>query len=194
MHGVVGVKILAPNEHGLATPAEADELDAIEDELKRALGASAVFLCRETRRRRRILHWFATEDGPAHGTIETWASGHPNREISGPGDATRPGRRSVVSDDDGRLRAVLSRRATWLRACRVVQSSASIASFRYGRCRSPGHRRGRNRGSHRGRGPARPRWRDPDDHDLASKLPTSLWFPPQPFTAPRLCAGSSLDA
>jgi hypothetical protein len=79
MHVAIDLALLAPDEHGLPGNEEAEQLDAIEDALGDALGATAVYYGRETRRGRRILHWFAPEDGPAAGIIERWCAANSDR-------------------------------------------------------------------------------------------------------------------
>ena len=81
-HVSVELKILAPDPHGLAIDAEAQELDAIEDTLGEALGRAIVYYGRETRRGRRVLHYFAPEDSGVQGVIERWAAAHPEREVA----------------------------------------------------------------------------------------------------------------
>jgi hypothetical protein len=82
MHVAIDLAILEPNEHGLTGNDEAERLNSIEDELASALGRTAVYYGRETRRGRRILHWFAPEDGPAGSTIDRWATAHGERDVS----------------------------------------------------------------------------------------------------------------
>ncbi|MEJ7600240.1 MAG: DUF695 domain-containing protein [Kofleriaceae bacterium] len=82
MHVSIDLAILEPTEHGLTSNAEAEQMNLIEDELAAALGRSAVYYGRETRRGRRVLHWFAPEDGPAAAAIERWAAAHAERDIA----------------------------------------------------------------------------------------------------------------
>ena len=81
MHVAIDLAIVDPNPHGLTTNEDAERLNAIEDALTAALGATAVYLGRETRRGRRVLHWYAPEDGPAAGVIERWSADHPARDV-----------------------------------------------------------------------------------------------------------------
>jgi hypothetical protein len=74
MHVAIDLALLAPNEHGLTTKEEAEQLNSLEDELSRALGSGAVYFGRETRRGRRVLHWYAPEDSPAASIIERWTA------------------------------------------------------------------------------------------------------------------------
>ena len=82
MHVTVDIGLATPKPDGLATQDEAAQLDAMEDELAKALGADAVYYGRETRRGRRVLHYFAPEDGPAGGAIERWTKAHAGRDIA----------------------------------------------------------------------------------------------------------------
>ncbi|MBL9018611.1 MAG: DUF695 domain-containing protein [Myxococcales bacterium] len=79
MHVAIDLAILDQNPQGLTTEADADALNAIEDELSAALGASAVYFGRETRPGHRVLHWYVPEDGPAERIIAAWAHDHPDR-------------------------------------------------------------------------------------------------------------------
>lgn len=81
MHVTVDLKILEPTDAGLTTNEEAPQLDAAEDALVEALGHAAVYYGRETRRGRRVIHFFAPEDGPAAAAFKRWAASHPSRDI-----------------------------------------------------------------------------------------------------------------
>ena len=78
-HVSIELAILEQNPHGLTTSADAEKLNAIEDELTAELGEHAVYFGRETRPGKRILHWYAPEDGAAQGVIERWAARHSER-------------------------------------------------------------------------------------------------------------------
>ena len=78
-HLAVTVAVLDKNEHGLPTEADAAQLNALEDELTRALGAHVVYFGRETRPGRRTMHWYTPEDSPVQGIAEDWARAHPAR-------------------------------------------------------------------------------------------------------------------
>jgi hypothetical protein len=82
MHVAIDLAILEPTEQGLTTNAEAEVLNALEDELVAALAGSAHYYGRETRRGRRVLHLFAPEDGPAGALIDRWSAAHPDRDIT----------------------------------------------------------------------------------------------------------------
>lgn len=81
MHVAVDIEIADPDENGLSKTEEAPALDELEVELTTALGPGAVFVGRETRRGRRVLHWFTPEDGPQRSAIEAWTASHPERGV-----------------------------------------------------------------------------------------------------------------
>jgi hypothetical protein len=80
MHAAIDLAIQDPDENGLPSNEEAERLNAIEDELSESLSGIAAYFGRETRRGRRILHWFTPEDGAA-GKVEAWAARYPGRDI-----------------------------------------------------------------------------------------------------------------
>ena len=75
----IDVAILDRNDHGLPTNADAEQLNALEDELGKALGGHAVYFGRETRPGHRIVHWYTPEDSPVRSIIDRWAAGHSDR-------------------------------------------------------------------------------------------------------------------
>jgi hypothetical protein len=77
---VVEIAIHDRNEHGLPTNADAEVLNRLEDELTTALGDRAVYFGRETLPGRRLMHWYAPPDSPAHSIAERWAREHPDRD------------------------------------------------------------------------------------------------------------------
>jgi hypothetical protein len=79
MHVIVDLAIVDPNEHGLTTPADAERLNQLEDELGHALGGLVAYFGRETRPGHRIIHYYAPEDSAAQAIIERWAAQHPER-------------------------------------------------------------------------------------------------------------------
>ena len=79
MHVAIDLAILDRNEHGLTSNADAEKLNAIEDELSSALGGLAVYFGRETRPGHRVMHWYAPEDSGAQAIIERWAAQHTDR-------------------------------------------------------------------------------------------------------------------
>lgn len=81
MHGEIDIEVRDQTPEQLPTEAENERLGAMEDELLKSLGASAIFFGRETRRGRRILHLFAPDDGPAASTVERWQKAHAPRAI-----------------------------------------------------------------------------------------------------------------
>lgn len=81
MHGEIDIEIVEQTSEQLPTEAEDEHLDAMEGELMRALGATALFFGRETRRGRRLLHFFAPEDSGAPAIVERWQQGHRGRGI-----------------------------------------------------------------------------------------------------------------
>jgi hypothetical protein len=78
-HVSIDVALLDTNPHGLPTSAEAEQLNALEDELTVALGGHAVYFGRETRPGHRICHWYTPEDSPVRSIIDRWAAGHVDR-------------------------------------------------------------------------------------------------------------------
>ncbi|MBX3156131.1 MAG: DUF695 domain-containing protein [Deltaproteobacteria bacterium] len=80
VHAAIDMAILEPDDHGMPSNDEAEQLNAIEDELAAQLAGAGAYFGRETRRGRRILHWFTPEDG-ARGKVEAWAERHAGRDI-----------------------------------------------------------------------------------------------------------------
>jgi hypothetical protein len=81
VHASVDVAVLRPTAEGLTTEEEAEALNELEDELEDALeGSGAAYFGRETGGGRRVLHWYAPSDSPAHQTLEAWAARHPERD------------------------------------------------------------------------------------------------------------------
>jgi hypothetical protein len=78
-HLAIEIAILDQNENGLPTNAEAEKLNAIEDELEQAL-TDAVHFCRETRPGLRTMHWYVPEDSTARSVIERWSKEHADRK------------------------------------------------------------------------------------------------------------------
>ena len=65
---------------GMPTNAEAEQLDALEDELAAQLGGLAVYIGRETRAGHRLLSWYMAEDSAARAIVERWAAAHADRQ------------------------------------------------------------------------------------------------------------------
>jgi Family of unknown function (DUF695) len=80
MHLAVDFEILDRNEHGLPTAAEAEQLNALEDQLT-AQFTDAVYYGRETRPGRRTIHWYVPEDSAAQRIVEDFAKLHPDRKL-----------------------------------------------------------------------------------------------------------------
>lgn len=80
VHAAIDVAILEPDDRGLPSNAEAEQLNALEDELGAQLAGAGAYFGRETRRGRRVLHWFTPEDG-ARGKVDAWAARHPERDV-----------------------------------------------------------------------------------------------------------------
>jgi hypothetical protein len=76
----VDLALLDPDPRGLTTKEEADDLNALEDDLGAAVGTEAAHFGRETGRGRRVLHFFAPADEGLKTKIETWASRHRERD------------------------------------------------------------------------------------------------------------------
>jgi len=79
MHVAVDLAILDRNPQGLTTPADAEQLDQLEDQLSEALGERALYFGRETKPGHRVMHWYAPEDSAAQAIIERWAQQIPER-------------------------------------------------------------------------------------------------------------------
>ena len=79
MHLAIDLAILDQNPQGLTTQTDAEQLNAIEDELDTALGDAAVYLCRETRPGHRVVHYYAPEDSGAQAIVDRWAARHAAR-------------------------------------------------------------------------------------------------------------------
>lgn len=80
MHLAVGVDVLDRNQHGLPTNADAEQLNALEDELTGAF-TDAVYYGRETRPGRRTMHWYVPEESAAARIVEDFAKRHPERKV-----------------------------------------------------------------------------------------------------------------
>lgn len=80
MHVAVDVAIVDRTPEGLTTPADAEKLNALEDELGNALGELAVYFGRETKPGHRVMHWYAPEDSAAQAIIERWSKRHADRQ------------------------------------------------------------------------------------------------------------------
>ncbi|HEY6035876.1 MAG TPA: DUF695 domain-containing protein [Kofleriaceae bacterium] len=79
MHVAVDLAILDRNPQGLTTPADAERLNQLEDQLSEALGERAVYFGRETKPGHRVMHWYAPEDSAAQPIIERWSAQIPER-------------------------------------------------------------------------------------------------------------------
>ncbi|HUJ57543.1 MAG TPA: DUF695 domain-containing protein [Kofleriaceae bacterium] len=79
MHVAVDLAILDQSPHGLTTPADAEQLNILEDELASSLGGLVVYFGRETRSGHRVMHWYAPEDSAAQGIIERWSKQRADR-------------------------------------------------------------------------------------------------------------------
>jgi hypothetical protein len=77
----VDVALRSPNDVGFPTQKEADELNALEDELAQSLPESAVYAGRETHRGVRRLHFFVDPSAAAAGALNAFAAAHPERRI-----------------------------------------------------------------------------------------------------------------
>jgi len=80
-HSAVVITLRDPTDQGLTTNEEAEVLNAMEDELVERLGADALFVARETTRRRRILHFYAIEGGAAASHFDRFRAAHPDYGI-----------------------------------------------------------------------------------------------------------------
>jgi len=78
-HVVIDLGLLRPDENGMPTNEEAEQLNTIEDELAPLL-TDAVYFGRETRAGRRVLHYFAPGDSPGKARLTAWASSHRDRD------------------------------------------------------------------------------------------------------------------
>ena len=79
-HVAIDVAILDQNPHGLPTNADAEQLNALEDELGAALGGHAVYFGRDTKPGHRTIHWYAPEESPVKAIVERWAKSHADRK------------------------------------------------------------------------------------------------------------------
>lgn len=79
MHLAVDLAILDKNEHGMPTNEDAEQLNALEDELTASF-TDAVYYGRETRPGRRTIHWYVPEDSAAQRIVEEFATRHPDRK------------------------------------------------------------------------------------------------------------------
>ncbi len=73
-HYEVEIPLREPDGNGLTTRDEAEALDAAEDVLLRRLGKDAVYIGRETREGRRVLHLHAAGPGRAGPVLDEWVS------------------------------------------------------------------------------------------------------------------------
>ena len=80
MHVAVDLAILDQNPQGLTTPADAEKLDELEDELTAALAGLVVYFGRETKPGHRVMHWYVAEDSAAKAIIERWSARHSERD------------------------------------------------------------------------------------------------------------------
>jgi hypothetical protein len=74
-HLAVTVMLLNPRPDGLTTTEEADDLNALEDQLGDVVFGQAVYFGRETRRGQRVMHYFAADDAELREKLEGWAAG-----------------------------------------------------------------------------------------------------------------------
>ena len=74
IHAAIDLALLTPSEQGLTTNEEAQQLNAIEDELTPLL-PGAVYFGRETCAGRRVIHYFAPGDSLSRARLDKWASG-----------------------------------------------------------------------------------------------------------------------
>lgn len=81
MHGEILIVLHEPTEAGLTTKAEADALDAIEDDLLESLEQHAVFAGRETVNGTRVIHVFAPDESAAPSIVAAWRSRHTDYEV-----------------------------------------------------------------------------------------------------------------
>ncbi|WP_157068944.1 DUF695 domain-containing protein [Sandaracinus amylolyticus] len=72
-HAELESQLHDPTSDGLSTSVEAQALSRAEDALHARLGDRAVFIARETREGRRVLHFHIASDGGALATMRTWA-------------------------------------------------------------------------------------------------------------------------
>jgi hypothetical protein len=79
-HFALTLKLKSARPDGLTTREEADELNALEDELSAELGTDAVWLGRETAEGKRIVHYHAAGEGPVAARLAAWAAAHPAHE------------------------------------------------------------------------------------------------------------------
>ncbi len=82
MHVAIDIELASPTPEGLTTTAEAEALDAMEDDLLRALGAEAVYIGRETGEGHRTLHLHVMEGGPSAALLERWTRRYPAYSIA----------------------------------------------------------------------------------------------------------------
>jgi hypothetical protein len=80
-HVEIDLGLLEPTEVGLTTNEEAATLNQLEDELLAELGSAVVYIGRETRRGRRVIHLHAVGASPQLGAIEAWAPRHLARDV-----------------------------------------------------------------------------------------------------------------
>jgi uncharacterized protein DUF695 len=78
-HVAIDLALLQADPNGLTTNEEAEQLNAIEDEIGPLL-ADAAYFGRVTGRGRRILHYFAPGDSPGRARLAEWVSRHRDRD------------------------------------------------------------------------------------------------------------------
>jgi hypothetical protein len=81
-HVAVTIPLRTPTEQGLPTTKEADELNALEDQLIDVLGRDAIYFGRETGRGLRVIHFQGAYQGPVESRTRTWAKQHTDRRVS----------------------------------------------------------------------------------------------------------------
>ena len=74
-HVEVTLMLLNPRPDGLTTPEEAEDLNALEDQLGGLVAGRAAYFGRETRRGQRVMHYFAADDAELKRQLEAWAGG-----------------------------------------------------------------------------------------------------------------------
>jgi hypothetical protein len=78
-HVAVTLMLLDPRPDGLTNNEEAEDLNAIEDQLGAVVAGRAVYFGRETRRGQRVIHYFAADDAELRRQLEAWAGGQRTR-------------------------------------------------------------------------------------------------------------------
>jgi len=80
-HLSVTIPLETPTPQGLTTTEEADALNALEDELRKALGNDAVCIGRETGQKKRIIHFHVSSSGRAEDRARAWRKRHSSRQM-----------------------------------------------------------------------------------------------------------------